>query len=434
MADMDLSDGANDDSDDSTYGHSKKASKVGQRRRRSSLASVRQQLLPAAETAEPPDADFVPLTDLKGAAPASVVGRRIRCWYTEVDEVANEEAAEEANEVAPPEAPRSTLRPAIGVVTYFAEEGRMSVVYDADDDCDGWWVDGVDEWEWADPMEVGPPPAPPPVAGGWRSREATDGASDGDQDDAAAELLDVDKIFLVRVQAAVPRRGPCSAGADEAPPPPAAAGDPSPAPPLGGTHPSRALELFVKWKGAAHIHSQWVPRAELVASGPHNRRRVGRFLKEVGLALPGGLAMLEAHEAPPGLVAGVEGVLPGAEDAYSPEFDEVDRVIASRPCSVGGAPEWLVKWRSLPHTAATWESCRTMLGFQQAIQVAATPYLPGLARGVALARLCARCSPLRPHSDPGVPSHSHGTRSSTRRFACARWFTRWPTHARHRRL
>ena len=30
-------------------------------------------------------------------------------------------------------------------------------------------------------------------------------------------------------------------------------------------------------------------------------------------------------------------------------------------------PEWLVKWRSLPYAAATWETCRTMVGHQGAI-------------------------------------------------------------------
>ena len=49
-------------------------------------------------------------------------------------------------------------------------------------------------------------------------------------------------------------------------------------------------------------------------------------------------------------------------------FNEVDRVIARRAGPAGGTPDWLVKWRGLPHASATWESCLTMLGFQNAIR------------------------------------------------------------------
>ena len=226
---------ASDGSSDDDYGLSKKASKkMGQKRRRSSLASVKQQLLPASDSPTVPipnGGDFVRLTDLKGAAPDTVVGRRIVCWYAEADTV--EEVAEADVEEAPNagEPRRGALKAAIGVVTYLGEEGRMCVSYDGDDDCDGWWVDGLDDWDWADPQEVGPPPPAPPVAGCWRQRTATE---EGGTEEAAArtpeEMLDVDKIFLARAR------------------------------PKAASH--GQLELFVKWKGLAHVHSQWVPRSE----------------------------------------------------------------------------------------------------------------------------------------------------------------------------
>ena len=43
------------------------------------------------------------------------------------------------------------------------------------------------------------------------------------------------------------------------------------------------LELFVKWKGLAHIHCQWVTRHVLDGSGALNKRRVAKFIKEVSL-------------------------------------------------------------------------------------------------------------------------------------------------------
>lgn len=42
-------------------------------------------------------------------------------------------------------------------------------------------------------------------------------------------------------------------------------------------------------------------------------------------------------------------------------------MIACRPGEEAMPPEWLVKWRSLPYAAATWETCRTMVGHQGAI-------------------------------------------------------------------
>ena len=107
------------DSDDLTYG-SRRVTLVGQKRRRrsnrQSMQLQQQPLLPES-TALALDADFAPLTDLKGAAAADVVGRRIRCWYEDGQ--------------------GGSLKPALGVVTYHCEQGRMHVAYDGDE-AEGW--------------------------------------------------------------------------------------------------------------------------------------------------------------------------------------------------------------------------------------------------------------------------------------------------------
>ena len=51
-------------------------------------------------------------------------------------------------------------------------------------------------------------------------------------------------------------------------------------------------------------------------------------------------------------------VVTEAEDppeAYNPDYREVERVIASRRHHVDAPPVFLVKWRSLPYAACTWE-------------------------------------------------------------------------------
>ena len=111
---------------------------------------------------------------------------------------------------------------------------------------------------------------------------------------------------------------------------------------------------------------------------PTTKRRVARFLKDTGSALPELLSSvvaasrhgLSARAVP--TVVNADGQLIEVEgaaeaEAYNPEYNQAERVIATRPDPDGGPPEWLVKWRGLPHTAATWESCRTMLSFQAAI-------------------------------------------------------------------
>ena len=51
-----------------------------------------------------------------------------------------------------------------------------------------------------------------------------------------------------------------------------------------------------------------------------------------------------------------------------PDFEIVERVVAEAPNEDDLPPRFLVKWRSLPYANCTWESCRTLLPYQQAIE------------------------------------------------------------------
>jgi hypothetical protein len=104
---------------------------------------------------------------------------------------------------------------------------RMYVVFDHFEESEGAWVDGNDDWSWA-PMPPDGLPRAVPVPGAWRP---------------GLYAEPVEKIYLARVVEA------------------------------DGT-----TRLFVKWKGLAHIHCQWVPQRELEID-PANKQRVHRFLK-----------------------------------------------------------------------------------------------------------------------------------------------------------
>ena len=163
----------------------------------------------------------------------------------------------------------------------------------------------------------------------------------------------------------------------------------------------------------AHVHSQWVPRRVLEESDAINKRKVGRFLNDVRMALPEGVDLLDALSASPGaVVAGADGVLSadGEEEAYNPAYDEVEKVIAQRRDPDGGAPEWLVKWRGLPHASSTWESSLTMVGHQSAIQrwreQSRTPPTP--AELAAEARVPFEPDPSRFRPLATSPTYRHG--------------------------
>jgi chromodomain-helicase-DNA-binding protein 7 len=197
----------------------------------------------------------------------------------------------------------------------------MHANFEGLDESEGAWIDDEDDWSWVPKPAGGVPPALP-VAGAWRP-----GLLPGP----------LEKIYLIRL--------------------PEETGEP---------------ELLVKWKGLAHIHCQWVPRRELEAE-LSNKQRVLRFLKAQAERETG-------NGADNTWDLGDEGDEGGRgartdEEPYNPDFEVVERIVcqaaseAVPPHSEDLPPRYLVKWRSLPYAACTWESCRTLLAEQQAIRL-----------------------------------------------------------------
>eukprot|EP00736_Rhodelphis_marinus_P006316 Rmarinus@m.22515 len=91
-------------------------------------------------------------------------------------------------------------------------------------------------------------------------------------------------------------------------------------------------EFFVKWKGKAYIHCEWLPEAEINVD-QHGRARVQRFLKK-------------------------HGDVTIDEEMFPDEFVEVDRIVWSRDVILEDesvVPEYLVKWKGLQYSDSTWE-------------------------------------------------------------------------------
>ena len=116
--------------------------------------------------------------------------------------------------------------PYAGLVVY-VEPARVYVVFDGFDEAEGAWVDDSDDWTWSDDPEV-KMPVPAAASPAWSENQP-------------AGL--VDKIYLHR-----------------------------------SNEEGQPITFFVKWKEAAHLHSQWVPVAALEAE-PANKQRVQRYLK-----------------------------------------------------------------------------------------------------------------------------------------------------------
>ena len=110
----------------------------------------------------PPPADFKPLSDLKGANAFDVVGRRIRTWYegdagSDAGGGAGGGAGGDAGGDAGKDGSATVcsrgglerrVEPAVGIVTFYDPAGRLHAVYDGENEANGLWVDGDDEWEW----------------------------------------------------------------------------------------------------------------------------------------------------------------------------------------------------------------------------------------------------------------------------------------------
>jgi hypothetical protein len=311
LEDVDMSFLEDDSGDDSPRpGKKAAAAKAAAASRKQALPALEQktQISVAMPAGFNTYEDFVPLRDLKGAAASEVVGRRIRAWYE-----------------PEPGAEGDGMTVSVGVVTYWDPAGRMFALYDGEEEVDGLYIDGRDDFEWVTPD--GPDAAQPaalPVPGCWRP---------------GLEAGDVDKIYLMRAAGGAGGTGGAGgAGCD-----------------------GRSVDFFVKWKGLSHTHCQWVPRMELEVDAM-NKRRVAKFVKQRADALAdaralGGVAHERLDE--PGAVTDGDGQLVDEADGlpFNAEFIEADRIIAERPSPFGAPPELLVKWRALSYAQVTWESC-----------------------------------------------------------------------------
>ena len=172
--------------------------------------------------------------------------------------------------------------PYVGLVVY-VEASRVYVVFDGFDEAEGAWVDDSDDWTWSEGPEV-KVPVPAAAAPAWSENQP-------------AGL--VDKIYLHR-----------------------------------SNEEGQADTFFVKWKEAAHLHSQWVPAAALEAEAA-NKQRVQRYLKALAAveAVGGFVPTWELNKEELSSKEGEASDTPSAateDEPYNPDFNIVDRVIAER--------------------------------------------------------------------------------------------------------
>ena len=111
--------------------------------------------------------------------------------------------------------------------------------------------------------------------------------------------------------------------------------------------------LLVKWTGLAHIHCQWVPR-EALLQNENNIRRVSRYLQERRAAA----ASAAASSAASGSAAASSSA--SSARPYPDDFEQVEAVLSEEVSPHGAPSQFLVKWRGLPHSAATWEDASAL--------------------------------------------------------------------------
>lgn len=98
-------------------------------------------------------------------------------------------------------------------------------------------------------------------------------------------------------------------------------------------------EYYVKWKLKSYLHCEWVPE-ERVMQDSTGKARLTRYWQRK-----------EKKD-----------FTDEKEEYFPPEYCEVDRVISEKqvPTESGPKPMYLVKWKTLPYTDATWENPETI--------------------------------------------------------------------------
>eukprot|EP01105_Mastigella_eilhardi_P018386 TRINITY_DN424_c0_g1_i1.p1 TRINITY_DN424_c0_g1~~TRINITY_DN424_c0_g1_i1.p1 ORF type:complete len:1922 (-),score=565.44 TRINITY_DN424_c0_g1_i1:97-5862(-) len=99
-------------------------------------------------------------------------------------------------------------------------------------------------------------------------------------------------------------------------------------------------EYLVKWKYKSYVHCEWITEAQLIASeGRLGAAKIKRYWKKRTQQ------QVNAEQE--------------QEDPFPPEYNQVDRIIASGDVEVDDAgtrkPMYLVKWNNLAYTDSSWE-------------------------------------------------------------------------------
>ena len=94
---------------------------------------------------------------------------------------------------------------------------------------------------------------------------------------------------------------------------------------------ARGDEFLIKYRGKSYLHTEWIPRSELI-SEPGGSTRVKRFL---------GKPLSQHHFSP--------------QHVFDPRFTQVDKIIGEYKDDKGGL-FYLVKWCAQTYETVTWES------------------------------------------------------------------------------
>ena len=290
----------------------------------------------AAEAAAAPDRAAPPQRPLWSAEEAErAIGRRACVWYVEAQ---SDRAAAHRGTVTFARANAFFLHLDVAL----GAKGEVGAR-------DGVWVVASDDWAW----EEGDTVATAAAVAATAAADATPAARESGDPRAEDGASSAGRSRAPRVCLPVAEQwGGCEARAVDGI---------FRARGVGGTQ-----QLLVKWKGEAHIHAQWVPRAALEVE-PTNRRRVQRFIGEIESmraradAAADGVLLLEDE------AAGEEEDGETGDEPFNPEFTRVERVVATAAALDGSAPQYLVKWAALPYSACTWEAPLQLVGARDAV-------------------------------------------------------------------
>lgn len=113
------------------------------------------------------------------------------------------------------------------------------------------------------------------------------------------------------------------------------------------------VEYYIKWKNYSYLHCSWETTDTLLSLDPQtNKQRIKRFLEKKQLGMK--------HHVEEEDDEFEDGDAPTGEETeyFDPEYLEIHRIIAFKKnasCKDDEGKLYLVKWRILPYSDATWE-------------------------------------------------------------------------------